>query len=165
MMNCRMLLPGVLLALALVLAEIMLYQHGRAAGRAEVQAKWAQQTQAAQRQIKEQTEAGQSIINHTLTHYVTQTAAARVVYRDIIREVPRYVPNDLPVLPASVRLLHDAAARGSELPDLGDTGGTDAATVSVETLAATVAENYAGCREDRERLVGLQRVVGGVLRR
>ena len=64
-----------------------------------------------------------------------------------MRKVPRYVPNDLPVLPASVRLLHDAA------------------DVSVATLAATVAENYAGCREDGERLAGLQRVVDGVLGR
>ena len=82
-----------------------------------------------------------------------------------MKKVQRYVPNDLPVLPGSVRLLHYAAASGSELPDLADIRSTDAAIVSVATLAATVAENYAGCMEDRERLVGLQRVVGGVLDR
>ena len=57
-------------------------------------------------------------------------------------------------------MLHDAAARGSELPEDGDPSRIDAATVSVETLAETVVENYRACREDRARLEVLQEVVG-----
>ena len=91
---------------------------------------------------------------------VASAAKERVIYRDIIKEIPHYVPIDLPVLPGSFRVLHDAAARGSELPEDGDSSGIDAATVSAETLAETVVENYRACREDRARLEGLQAVVG-----
>jgi hypothetical protein len=98
--------------------------------------------------------------NHTITSKLANVFNERVIYRDIIKEIPNYVPTDLPVLPVSFRVLHDAAASGSELPEDADSAGMDVAAVSVETLAETVVENYRACREDRARLEGLQGLVG-----
>jgi hypothetical protein len=149
--------------LALVLfvgAEWALYIKARNAGRYEVQAVWGAQVKAAEQQVLEQEKRQQKVTDKIVTTVVANAAKERVIYRDIIKEIPQYVSTNLPVLPGSFRVLHDAAARGSELPDVGDSSGIDAATVSVETLAETVVENYRACREDRARLEGLQGVVG-----
>ena len=148
------------LALVLLLvAEWALYSKARNAGRHDVQALWDAQVKAAELQVLQEQKRQQKAATAIATHVVTNTAKERVIYRDIIKEIPHYVPTDLPVLPGSFRVLHDAAARGSELPEDGDSSGIDAATVSVETLAETVVENYRACREDRARLEGLQGMV------
>ena len=141
-------------------AEWALYSKARNVGRHDVQALWDAQVKAAELQVLQEQKRQQKAATTIAMNVVTSAAKERVIYRDIIKEIPHYVPTDLPVLPGSFRVLHDAAARGSELPEDGDSSGINAATVSVETLAETVVENYRACREDRARLEGLQGVVG-----
>ena len=148
-----------LVLVLLLVAEWALYSKARNAGRHDVQALWDAQVKAAELQVLQEQKRQQKAATTIAMNVVTSAAKERVIYRDIIKEIPHYVPTDLPVLPGSFRVLHDAAARGSELPEAGDSAGIDAATVSVETLAETVVENYRSCREDRARLEGLQGVV------
>jgi hypothetical protein len=155
----RLIVLGAVLAL-LIGAEWALYVKARNAGRHEVQAQWDAKIKAAEQQVLQEEKRQQKAATKIVTNVVANAAKERVVYRDIIKEIPHYVPTDLPVLPGSFRLLHAAAARGSELPEDRDSSRADAATVSVETLAETIVENYRACREDRARLEGLQAVVG-----
>ncbi len=62
------------------------------------------------------------------------------------------------MLPSSFRVLHDAAATGSPLPEGGDSGGVDGAAVAPEIVARTVVANYGACRYDKERLAALQQI-------
>jgi hypothetical protein len=50
-------------------------------------------------------------------------------------------------------VLHDAAAAG-HVPDAADLA--DAAPADAQTVAATVADNYAACHAIREQLTALQ---------
>jgi len=59
-----------------------------------------------------------------------------------------------------VRFQLTAFCHGNAFLKIRDSAGIDAATVSVETLAETVVENYQACREDRARLEELQGLVG-----
>jgi len=158
-LSVRLILIAAVLTL-LIGAEWALYVKARNAGRNEVQALWDAQVKAAELQVLQEEKRLQKAANKIATQVVASAAKERVIYRDIIKEIPHYAPTDLPVLPGSFRVLHDAAASGSELPEDGDSSGIDAATFSVETLAETVVENYRSCREDRARLEGLQGMVG-----
>jgi hypothetical protein len=109
--------------------------------------------------VHKQAEEQQKVVTRYLTQYVERAAEERVVYRDIVKEVPVYVPSDLPVLPAGVRVLHDAAATGRALPETGDSSRADATPVTPQDLTRTVAENYASCREDQGRLEALQGII------
>ncbi len=154
-------------ALALMLAvgvaglEWKVWHSGKCAGMAEVQQKWDRQVAATEQAVREETAVHQQVITKTVTKFVEKAAQEKVVYRDIIREVPNYVPSDLPVLPGSFRVLHDAAATGSALPEGGGAGGVDAGAVSPENVAVILTENYSACRLDKERLRLLQEVVRG----
>lgn len=145
---------------SLIGAEWALYVKARNVGRSEVQALWDAQVKALELQVLQEEKRQQKAATKIATQVVASAAKERVIYRDIIKEIPNYAPTDLPVLPGSFRVLHAAAVSGSELPEDGDSAGIDAATVSIETLAETVVENYRSCREDRARLEGLQGVVG-----
>jgi len=133
----------------------------RRSGMDEVRREYERANAAIETVVHQQAEAQQKIVTRYLTRYVERAAEERVVYRDILKEVPVYVPSDLPVLPATVRVLHDAAATGRALPETGNPPSPDAAPVTPQDLARTVVENYASCREDQGRLEALQ----GVLRR
>ncbi len=65
----------------------------------------------------------------------------------------------MPLLSGDFRVLHDSAASGVPSSEAGDPARVNAAPVSASDLAVTVVENYAGCREDRGRLEGLQEIV------
>ncbi|MEJ2816378.1 hypothetical protein [Caulobacter sp. CCG-8] len=91
----------------------------------------------------------------------------RTVTQTLIREVPHYVTVTADaqcVVPAGFVRLHDAAATGL----LSDPAGAasqpaDAPSgLALSTVSATVAENYGGCREDREALKGWQAWWAGV---
>ncbi len=56
-------------------------------------------------------------------------------------------------------MFHHAAAHGVPIPEAEDPARGNAALVAASGHAVTVAENYAGCREDRGRLEALQAVV------
>lgn len=148
-----------LVAVGFAWGEWALYANGREAGRAEVQARWDREVRQAEDAARAQAEAQQKAVAQTMARYEKQTARERVVYRDIIKEVPTYVPSDLPVLPGPFRMLHDAAATGSPLPEAGGASGADAAAVAAHDLAATLSENYARCRSDQQRLSALQEIL------
>lgn len=92
----------------------------------------------------------------------------RIVERIITREVARYVevtPASARVdLPGTWRLRHDAAATGTPLADPARLADAAAGPVGDAAALATVADNYADCREWREQLVGWQRWWGEVSR-
>lgn len=148
-----------LVAVGIAWGEWALYAKGRESGRAEVQARWDREVRHAEDAARALAEAQQKAMAQTMARYDKQTARERVVYRDIIKEVPTYVPSDLPVLPGPFRVLHDAAATGSPLPEAGGPSGVDAAAVAARDLAATLSENYARCHSDQQRLRALQEIL------
>ena len=60
------------------------------------------------------------------------------------------------MLPPGFRLLHDAAAAGEAIDD---TRIADAAPVAPAVVARTVAENYASCNDEKQRLATLQDII------
>ena len=155
-------------AIALVLAILLagagwkLYLSGKKAGMAEVQQRWNRQVAEAEQAVRTEADRQQKVVTRTITKFVEKAAKDRVIYQDIIREVPKYVSSDLPLLPADFRVLHDAAATGSALPKAGDPARANAATVSPQDVADTVAENYSTCRIDSARLEALQRIIKSI---
>ncbi len=141
-----------LVALGFAWGEWALYAKGRESGRAEVQARWDREVRQAEEAARAQAAIQQKAVSQAIDRYDKQNARERVVYRDIIKEVPTYVPSDLPVLPGSFRVLHDAAATGSALPAAGGASGDDAPTVATSDLALTLITNYERCRSDQQRL-------------
>lgn len=124
-------------------------------GRAQVEAEIAKQ----EREVIAETDKKQQVITKTVTKLVEKAAQDRVVYRDIIKEVETYVPRDLAALPSDFRVFHDAAAEGRPLPSADDPARVNAFPVLPKTVATTLAENYAECRYDQQRLEALQEVV------
>jgi hypothetical protein len=61
----------------------------------------------------------------------------------------------LGVCPDSLRVLHDAAAAGTELPPASSTLAGQTGLVAASAVAVAVGENYADCREYAERLNAL----------
>lgn len=95
-------------------------------------------------------------------------AERRVVYRTITQEVDRYVEvtpaADRCTLPGTWRLRHDLAATGQAAADAARVAAGAAGPVDDAAALATIADNYADCREWREQLVGWQRWWGEVSR-
>lgn len=150
-------------ALFLAGVEWKVYSMGKRSGIEQVQAKWEAQIRASEKQAAEQAAAQQKVITKTVTKFVEKAAQERIVYRDIIREVENYVPNTLPMLPGDFRVLHDAAAAGVTPPEAGDPVRADAAPVAPSVVAETLADNYAACRYDQERLGALQQIVESII--
>lgn len=135
------------------------YVKVKSIGAAEERVVWQAKLDAIERAAQERAKQNQQVITKTITKFVTKAAEDRVVYRDQIKEVEKYVPSTLPLLPADFRVYHDAAAAGVPIPAAGDTARADAAPVAPTTVAATIADNYAACRYDQERLEALQAIV------
>lgn len=149
------------IALALVallaLAGWKVHSYGSArykAGQASVQVKWDAANAKAQAEIAKLREAASRVTVRTETVYVDRVRTIREKGNEIVRNVPVYVPAGSPDLPAGFRVLHDAAAANQSLP--ASPGITDAAPASAQTVAATVAGNYAIAAENAARLTGLQ---------
>lgn len=155
---------GMLVAVGIAWGEWALYANGRESGRAEVQARWDHEVRQSEDAARAQAAAQQKAVAQTMGRYEKQTARERVVYRDIIKEVPSYVPSDLPMLPGPFRMLHDAAATGSPLPEAGGASAADAAAVTPAALARTITENYERCRNNQQRLTALQEIVRSALK-
>lgn len=94
-----------------------------------------------------------AVTERVVTKYITRTKEIQVKGEEVIREVEKLVPSGSCDLPGGWRVLHDAAAQGS-LPETAS--GDAAAPVPAATAATTVAQNYAICRLDQERLRALQ---------
>ena len=130
--------------------------HGQHRGAARIQALWDKETAAAEVQAETLRILRQSSIDKSATKYAVKQAKQQVIVKTIIKEVDRYVPNSLPMLPPSFRLYHDAAAAGEAIDD---TRLADAAPVSPLTVARTVANNYATCNDEKQRLATLQDII------
>lgn len=141
------------IAAAILLAAVFAggwaaYNHaievGRQLGAAEVKGKWDVERAAMREEIEALKLTQGKITTIVETQYVDRVKVIREKGQTIIEKVTEYVPIDAPALPGGFRLLHDAAASGSALPD--PAGIPDAAPVPAQELAVTVAENYATCR-------------------
>jgi hypothetical protein len=99
------------------------------------------------------TRADAQTADRVVTRYVGRVRTVREAAAVITKEVPVYVPSDACTLPAGFRVLHDAAAAGL-VPDAARLA--DAAPADAQTVAATVADNYAACHAIREQLTALQ---------
>lgn len=73
-----------------------------------------------------------------------------------LAKVDKYAPRSLPLLPGSVRVLHDAAATGQEIDD---SSAANASPVAVADLASTTARNYIAARSNERDLEELQAIV------
>ncbi len=93
------------------------------------------------------------ITERIVTVYRDRIKVVREKGEEVIRYVEKLVPADSCPLPPGWRVLHDAAAEG-RIPDSPER--LDAAAVSAQEAARTVATNYSTCREAAERLTSLQ---------
>ena len=132
----------------------------RNAGKAVIQKAWDSEKAQAELQAESNRLLNESAIRKEKDKFIVKQAAAKVVYQTITKEVTKYVPNTLPMLPAGFRLLHDAAAEGIAVDD---SSGVDASPVAPRVVAETVANNYANCRQDQDRLEALQAIVRTVI--
>lgn len=141
---------------AIFLALAMSYFYGESRyreGRAEVQSRWDAATTRME-QEKRQLEAKQSEVTvKTVIKYVDRVREVRVKGDTIIKRIPQYVPANSCDLPPGFRLLHDAAASGSELPEAA--GSIQAEPVPAQTAAETVVSNYTECHAELTKLQGL----------
>jgi len=85
----------------------------------------------------------------------------RTITKETVREVPVRISPDACPLPGGWRVLHDAAAEGT---DPAPAGGLDAAPVAPQDAAGTVIENYGQYHDLADRLTKLQQYVRGQLK-
>lgn len=151
--------PVIAIRLALIgLATLILTAGSYRLGASHVQAQWdAERARIATAKAKIETAQAETT-TRVVTQYVDRVQTVRERGTTIVKQVPIYVPTDSATcdLPAGFRVLHDAAAAG-ELPD--PAGDADAASVPAQTVAATVAENYATHHTTVEQLGALQQWV------
>lgn len=153
-----MISPAIAIRLALVgLIALILTAGSYRFGASHVQAQWdAERDRIATAKAKTETAQAETT-TRVVTQYVDRVQTVRERGKTIVQKVPVYVPSDSTCdLPAGFRVLHDAAAAG-ELPD--PAGGADAASVPAQTVAATVADNYATYHATVEQLGALQQWV------
>lgn len=141
---------------AMFLALAMSYFYGEfryREGMAEVQSRWDAATTKMEQEKRELETKQSEVTVKTVIKYVDRVREVRVKGDTIIKRVPEYVPSDSCDLPPGFRLLHDAAASGSELPEAA--GSIQAEPVPAKTAAETVVSNYTECRAELEKLNGL----------
>lgn len=160
------LIPWQLYALAVLVFAFYgygLYEHhqGVTETEAKYEAQIAKEKVSYAKQVAAIQAKQQEVITKTVIEYRDRIKVVKEKGDAIVKEIPVLVPLDSPLLSGGVRVAHDSAARG-DLPD--DPLGAAAAAnpVTTTTLMATVAENYASCRADQERLRSLQTLVSSL---
>ncbi len=146
------------LAIATVISLVILGGVWKAftVGRDTVQRKWDAE-RAAQAVAQAEADRRQQTVAESVANQVAQAQRRdRIVYRTLIKEAA-HVQSDCPV-PADFRLLHDAAAAATEMPDSG-AARTDAAPAELKVVAETVVENYEICVDTARRLEALQQII------
>lgn len=125
-------------------------------GEGTVTTKWDTERAATANQLQQLAAKQAQTTTQVVTQYVDRIQIVHQRGKDIVKEVPVYVPLTSPTcdLSGGFRLLHDAAATGSELPDPARIA--DAPTAPAQDVAATVADNYATYHEVAEQLKALQ---------
>lgn len=157
-------IPPRLIAYIVVVAALIgglwWFGHSRfSAGEAKTQAAWDKSLEAGRAEVDRLKTAAAKVTTITETVYVDRIKTIREKGDAIVREVPVFVPAGACELPGGFRLLHDAAASGSPLPDASAIA--DAAPVDAQAVATSVAGNYGTCHETEQRLMSLQDWVSG----
>lgn len=153
--------------LALILAVPFIDHAGHQRGKHEEQAAQAGRNAIAQTKAQAQTAQAATASADVGVKVEAAKVEVRTVTQTLTREVVRYVPAAADaqcVVPVGFVRLHDAAATGL-LPQASDPASQPAdapSGVALSAVGATVAENYGGCREDREALKGWQAWYAGV---
>lgn len=122
-------------------------------GREEVRAEWQASIQKGKKEIERIKAESERVTVKVETKYVDRIKEVRVKGDTIVQKIPVYISRDLPELPGSFRVWHDAAAQNI-IPEAS--ADLDAAPVAPVDVAATVAANYATCHATSEQLTGLQ---------
>lgn len=142
------------LGTALIVGLVSGYMHAYSRGEDSVRDLWLKDRLVQQAEISRLQAAQALAATEVVTQYVDRIQVVREKAKTIVKEVPVYVPLDSCDLPGGFRVLHDAAATGSDLPDAASLA--DAAAAPAQDVAETVAENYSACHEISERLSALQ---------
>lgn len=103
----------------------------------------------------------QEVITKTVTVYRDRIQVVKEKADAIVAEIPEILPLTSTLLSGGVRVIHDAAALGN-LPDDPQGAARSAAPVETFALLTTVAENYAACTVNAERLKALQTIVSSL---
>lgn len=141
--------------LALGIGWLLGYHKGQEHKEAEYKLSISQaEAQAAERVLSQQKR-----IDELSAQLQVRSAKRQEADLHIAKEVTKYVPVDIPFLPGSFRLWHDASVRG-EAPN--DTELPNAAPVPPAILARVLRSNYGACLEDQARLAALQEIVRGI---
>lgn len=147
----------VLLVLAVVSIPYIIFELGRRDGAERVTALWEADKLDHARQLAESRAKNAEQVPKVITEYVDRVQLVREKAKTIVKEVPVYVPSDATCdLRGGFRVFHDATANG-DVPDPARIA--DAAPAEVETVAATVAENYSICHEISAQLISLQKFI------
>ena len=146
------------IAAALILLAFIagIYWKGRTDGANAVNARWMETTLAQAKTDEKDRLTRQATIDELSAKLAKQSHQSRQVAQSNLSKIDHYAPTDLPPLPGSFRLWHDAAAEGKTLDD---TPRADAAPVSIKDTSAAIADNYAACLYDQHRLSALQEIV------
>lgn len=141
----RWLLYGAFIA-ALIFGVWLLEKHIESLGYAKAQTEYAAQAKS--------TDTKRAAITPAIEIKAAEVAAKIItVTKTLIKEVPIYVKDTDCALSGGFRVFHDAAANGV-VPNPADVA--DAAGVTAQDVAVTVADNYGTCQQTAARLSGLQ---------
>lgn len=116
---------------------------------------------ASQQAVIESLQNTQQVTEVVLSDRVRSKAAIQERAKDVQVEIQKRLGGE-PVcaLPPDWRLLHDAAASDSRLPEAPS--GADATAVTPQEAASTVADNYATYHDTADQLRKLQQWIQGV---
>ncbi len=120
----------------------------------------AEERAAYEKQVAALKAKQQEVITKTVVEYRDRIKVEKVKGDEIVKEIPVLVQSDCK-LSGGMRVAHDSAASG-HMPDDPIGAAATAAPVEASTLAATVAENYAACRQNAAQLVALQKLVSSL---
>jgi hypothetical protein len=146
-------------AAVVALLAVALFALGWHYGAARVNAQWVAEKAATAKAVSAVEKKQGAVTTRVETQYVDRVQVIHDQGKTITQQVTKYVPLSTPDLPYGFRVLHDAAATGVQLPDAA--GGLDGPAVSAQDVAATVADNYTGCRATAAQLSALQDWVRG----
>lgn len=147
---------AIAIGIAILVAAVGLLWTGHHYGAQGVQAKWDREKLAAEHQAETLRIMRQAAINKIDNAGAAKAKKQAAIDQTIIAKVPEYAPDSLPLLPGSVRVLHDAAATGQKIDD---SSAAHASPVAVKDLAATTIANYSAARSDQAALEELQAIV------
>lgn len=145
-------------AAGLVALVLLAGSHWKAyvSGRDAVRVEWQAEKLAAEAQAENNRLLAQSRINKIDRSGASRAKKQAETDQSTLAKVDKYAPRSLPLLPGSVRVLHDAAAAGQEIDD---SSAANASPVAVADLASTTARNYIAARSNERDLEELQAIV------